>query len=277
MKIYRRGHLGIEYKEFFETHGIKHEAWPPDSKNGAKEIHDYMFEITEDNPAWPEIKTFLKGDHTYIRTHYTDGERLNAEWCKIQGDHLIVSYRLGSAWSEEYFQGDCKKCGSGWKQVAPFRLKREPKLGKNQFCYFGGGFELFCTPLVLDVFKQHNINGFETQPIILNKEKRPIESLRQIIVTEMAEPAVAEELVERERYNQTDCLICGRTLHAHYVRGILPLRRTALKPNVDFQLTNEWFWNTSSARHEILISQRVVRLILENKWKGAELIPIQAV
>jgi hypothetical protein len=55
------------------------------------------------------------------------------------------------------------------------------------------------------------------------------------------------------------------------------LRRAALKPNVDFQLTNEWFGSGANARHEILVSQRAVRLILENKWKGAELIPIQAV
>ena len=280
MKIWRRGHIALEHKAFLESNSIQHEPWykvvmPPHPRP----ILNYMFEISEDDPAWPELKRRIGKEYTYIGTAFTDDERLNAECCIIRGEYSIVSYRIpkGDAWSEEYFQDDCKKCGSGWKQIAPFRFNGEPKLGKNQFCGFGGGFELFCTQLVLDVFKQHNINSFETQPIILNKEKRPIENLRQIIVTEMAEPAVAEELVERERYNQTDCLICGRTLHAHYIRGILPLRKAALKPNVDFQLTNEWFWNTSSSRHEILVSQRVVRLILENKWKGAELIPIQAV
>jgi hypothetical protein len=58
---------------------------------------------------------------------------------------------------------------------------------------------------------------------------------------------------------------------------MLPLRRTALKANLDFQLTDEWFGSGANARREILASQRVVRLILENKWKGAKLVPIQAV
>ncbi len=94
MKIYRRGYLGVEYKGFLETHDIKHEAWPPDSKSGVKEIDSYMFEITENNPVWPKIETFLKGDHTYVRTHFTDEERLDAEWCLVWGHHLIVSYRI---------------------------------------------------------------------------------------------------------------------------------------------------------------------------------------
>jgi len=97
------------------------------------------------------------------------------------------------------------------------------------------------------------------------------------VLTEVAEPAIAEELVEHERYSQTDCPVCGKTWHAHYVRGMLPLRRTALKANLDFQLTDEWFGSGANARREILASQRVVRLILENKWKGAKLVPIQAV
>lgn len=278
MIIYRRGHLGVEHREYLEAHNIKHE--PSFSVKCPTQIENYMFETTEDNPAWPKIKTFLKGDHTYIRTRYTDDEKLNAEWCKIWEDHSIVSYRIpqGNAWSEEYFTKSCEKCGVGWKQIAPFRLKQEPKLGKSQFCGFGGGFELFCTPLVLEEFARHGINGFETWPVLLQKKgDEQSASLKEIIVTETAEPAIAEDLVERERYNRNVCPVCDQTWHSHYVRGMLPLRRSALKPNVDFQLTNEWFGNSSSARHEILVSQRVVRLILENKWKGAELVPIQAV
>ena len=278
MKIWRRGHIGVEYKDFLDVNHIKYE--PCFGVKNPNQIQNYMFEIAEDDPSWPEIKIFLKGDYTYLRTRYTAEDRLNAEWCIIWDDHSIVSYRIpqGYAWSEEFFQNQCKKCGSGWKQIAPFRLKQEPKLGKNQFCGFSGGFELFCTPLVLEEFSRQSINGFETWPVYLKKKgDEQANNLKQIRVTEIAEPAIAEELVEHERYGQTDCVICGQTWHAHYVRGMLPLRKSALKQNVDFQLTNEWFGNGQSARREILVSQRVVRLILENKWKGAELIPIQAV
>ena len=159
----------------------------------------------------------------------------------------------------------------------PFQLKKEPSLGKNQFSSFGSGFELFCTPLVLDAFAAQGISGFETWPLLLKKTGEPVGGLKQIIVTETAAPAIAEEMVEHERYGQTDCPVCGRTWHAHYVRGVLPMRRGALKTGTDFQLTNEWFGNGRTARREILASQRVVRMILDNKWQGVDLTPIQVV
>jgi hypothetical protein len=278
MQIWHRGHIGIEHKDFLEANEIKHE--PRFSVKYPSQLRDYIFEIPENHPAFHEIMGQLSREYTHVVTFFTDEERLTATWCIIWGVHSIVGYRIpqGYGWSEEYFHNQCKTCGGQWKQFVPLRLKREPTLGKNQFCGFGGGFELFCTPLVLDEFARQGISGFETWPLLLKKNGgERARNLKQIMVSEIAEPAVAEELVEHDRYGQTDCPVCGQTWHAHYVRGMLPLRRAALKPNVDFQLTNEWFGNGSSARREILVSQRVVRLILENKWKGAELIPIQAV
>jgi hypothetical protein len=150
-------------------------------------------------------------------------------------------------------------------------------MGKKVFANFGSAFELFCTPTVLAAFKEHGIRGFETLPIILNKEDRPAESLKQLVVPEIARPAIAEELVEHERYGQTDCPVCGNTWHSHYTRGALPLRRSALNSNTDFQLTNEWFGNGRTARREILFSRRVVNLALENNWKGILFIPVNTV
>lgn len=50
-----------------------------------------------------------------------------------------------------------------------------------------------------------------------------------------------------------------------------------LNPEADFQLTHEWFGNGRAARRDILVSQRVVRLILEKRWHGIYFVPIQAV
>jgi len=276
MRIWRRGFIGTENQHFLEANHIKYK--PCFSVKYPTRIQNYMFEVPEDNCAWPGLKVLLKGDHTFIHTEFTSGEISQAEWCIILGDHSIEALCAeGYGWHRQYYADQCSKCGSGWRQIAPFRIKKEPKLGKNQFSSFGSGFELFCTPLVLDEFDRQGISGFETRPIILDKEDRPIQGLKQLVVNAIAEPAIAEELVEHERYSQTDCPLCGRTWHADYVRGMLPLRRAALKPNTDFQLTDEWFGSGANARREILVSQRVVRAILENEWKGAELIPIQAV
>jgi hypothetical protein len=161
--------------------------------------------------------------------------------------------------------------------VAPFQIKKEPKLGQNQFSSFGSGFELFCTPLVIEECSRRAISGFEAHPLILDKENRVARSLKQLVVTAVADPAIEEKFVGQEQCEQTVCPQCGRTWHVYYTRGMLPLRKSALRGDVDFQLTREWFGSGRNARREILVSQRVVRLILENRWKGAELVPIQAV
>lgn len=278
MKIWRRGHIAVEHKGFLVAHNVSHKPWTA-PKVGAKvqNVDDYMFEIAEDDPAWPELRNRIGSEHTYVRTRFTDRERLNAEWCIIWDDYSIEALRSeGYGWHQDYYIEQCPNCGAGWRQIKPFRIKQEPRLGKNQFCGFGSGFELFCTPEVLEEFSRQGVAGFETWPLLLEKNNEPAKSLKQIVVTGVADPAIAEDLVERERYSQTDCPVCGQTWHSHYIRGMLPLRRSALKTNVDFQLTNEWFGNGRTARREILVSQRIVRLILDNKWKGAELIPIQA-
>lgn len=276
MKIWHRGKLAAEHGEFLLKSAVR-------VKPIFREAHPdrpslYEFIINEDDPAWPETKQRLGDGATYIRTEFSQDEIANAEWSIGWADHSIDNVRCGSfAWSEEYIADLCKTCGTGWRQTRPFRIKREPKLGKNVFADFGSAFELFCTPVVFNALNTHGAIGFETQPIILNGEDRPAESLRQMIVTAIARPSIAEELVERECYSQTSCPVCGRTWHAHYTRGALPLRKSALNPKADFQLTSEWFGNGRTARREILISRRIVNLALDHKWQGIQFIPVRTV
>lgn len=276
MKIWHRGKLAFEHEGFLQKHGIR--IKPIFRASNPDKPSLYEFIIDEDDPAWSGVKLRLDGANTYIHTQFTQDEIAQAEWSIVGAAHSIDNVRVGRfAWDEKYIADLCKNCGAGWRQIAPFRVNKEPKLGKNVFADFGSAFELFCTPVALEEFKKRGLRGFETQPLILNKDDRPAESLKQLVVTEVAEPAVADELVEHERYSQTDCLVCGRTWHAHYTRGALPLRRSALNPKCDFQLTSEWFGNGRTARREILVSCRVVKLALENQWQGIQFIPVNVV
>ncbi len=277
MKIWHRGHLEIEHKNFLEEAQVDHNPWF--SAIDPKKITSYTFTVSEDNAAWPEIARRLGGANKYyVSTEFTKKEIAEAEWSMGHARHSIGSFVPEEKWwCDLYYGNRCKNCGSGWRQIAPFRIKKEPKLGKKVFADFGSAFELFCVPAVVEVFKKHGLKGFETQPLILDKEDRPAESLKQLIVTEIAKPAIAEDLVEHERYSQTDCPACGQTWHAHYTRGALPLRKSALNSKVDFQLTNEWFGNGRTARREILFSRRAVNLTLENNWQGIEFVPVRVV
>jgi hypothetical protein len=276
MEILHRGHIGTEHKQFLEAEGIYHKPWF--SVRDPAKIRDYIFEIGEDNPAFAKLISRLTKKHTTISTVFTDQERFAAEWCIIRGEYSIEALRPeGYGWHEQYYVDQCPTCGIGWRQVRPFRIKKEPELKRHAFCSFGSGFELVCTPTVLEGFARQRVTGFDIGPIILDGSEAACSKTKQILVKEIAGPAIAEEFVERERYNQTDCSVCGNTWHAYYVRGMLPLRRSALNPHIDFQLTNEWFGNGANARREILISQKVTRLILSNQWRGAQLVPIKLV
>ena len=275
MIIWRKGWVPAESADEWKARGLTLCAF---KTPGSPRPKHFTFEIQETDPLWRPLSQFLRGEYTLIRTTFTDQERLDAEWCIMRGEFSIEEAAAQDyGWGDEFFRNRCKDCGSGWEEVAPLQLKREPNLDNNQFCGFGSGFELFCTPLVLGELSRRGYKGFETWPLMSGTTGRPVESVKQIVVTEVAKPTIAQELVEHERYKQTVCPVCGQIWHAYYVRGVLPMRRAALKPDTDFQLTNEWFGNGRTARREILVSQRVVRLILANNWRGAELTPIQAV
>jgi hypothetical protein len=276
MKIWHRGKLTAEHGAFLQSHGIS--ITPIFRDTNPDKPSFYEFIIEEKNQAWPEVRQRLGNGHTYIRTEFTLEEIMRTEWSIVRAVHSIGSVRHGNfAWSEDVFAGQCKSCGTGWRQIAPFRLKKEPKLGTSVFADFGSGFELFCAPTVLRVFQKCGFVGFRAQPLLLDNGQQQSKILEQLLVTEVAGPAVADELVERERYSQTDCLVCGRTWHAHYTRGALPLRRSGLNQDVDFQLTGEWFGNGRTARREILVSRRVVNRAVEEKWEGIEFIPVSVV
>jgi hypothetical protein len=221
----------------------------------------------------------MAGKPHFVNTFFADEERLSAECCILRAAGPLRPLQPeGGNWSADYYQGICPVCGAGWNQIAPFHLRREPKLGRNSFASFwSSAFELFVRQEVLDGFQAEGMRGVDSWPVVVGKDKHPAGAMRQLLVKNVAEPALADGLAEREQYRNEICLRCGREWHIYYKRGMLSLRRSALRSDVDLQMTHEWFGSGRAARHEILVSRRVVQLILNKKWKGADLSPIQAV
>jgi hypothetical protein len=234
----------------------------------------WIAEIHEDDPRWPELKPYVEGRLNFVNTFFTDEERLAAEWCILRGCGILrPNQPVAGYWSRDYYADKCPVCGSGWTQIAPFHLAKEPKPGRNALASFAGD-ELFVTEEVLTAFRSEGFNGFDTWPLLVGKDKHPALNVKQLLVGYVAGPALADELVEHEHYRWTDCVSCGRRWHLYYNRGMLPLHRSALRSHVDFQMTYEWFGSERAARREILVSQRVTRLILAKQWTGADLSPV---
>lgn len=237
----------------------------------------WVADVSEGSKLWPEAKAYIGDKPHFLNTFFTDEERLAAEWCILRGMHALRPEPNGGYWSPNYYDEICRDCGTGWRQIAPFHLVKEPRLGHNAFASFGSAYQLFAINEVLSTFEAEGVRGVDSWPVLVGKDRHPATSLKQLLVKSVAEPALASELVEHEHYRVYDCPRCGHKWHLFYSRGMLPLRRSALRTDVDFQMTNEWFGSGRAARHEILVSRRVVQLILANKWKGADLSPIQTV
>jgi hypothetical protein len=239
----------------------------------------WVTDVSEGSDLWPELKNYMGGKAHFLNTFFTDEERLSAEWCILRGTGPLRPLEPeGGNWGREYYQGRCPACGVGWRQVAPFHMAKEPRLGRNALASFSSAaFELFATNEVFATLERERIRGVDSWPVLVGKDEHPAASVKQLLVKTVAEPALANDLVEDEHYRTYDCPRCSQKWHLFYSRGMLPLRRSALRSDVDFQMTEEWFGSGKAARQEILVSRRVVQLILKNKWKGAELSPVKTV
>jgi len=238
----------------------------------------WVSDVSESSGLWPELKAYMGDEAHFVNTFFSDQERLAAEWCILRsGSPISPREPVGGYWSGNYYEGKCSVCGSGWTQVAPFHLAKEPHSGRNAFASFGSAYELFAIDEVFHTFESEGIRGIDSWPVLVGKDRHPTAGLKQLLVKNVAAPALAEEMVEHERFRSCDCSACGQLSYLFYSRGMLPLRRSALRSDVDFQMTYEWFGSGRAARHEILVSQRVVQLIFKKKWKGAELSPVQTV
>ncbi len=275
MKIWHRANLRPELESLIRAHDVPIRLIYSTVEPGR--LTHLLVDLDESNPVWPRLEPMVREAETFVWTEFSVQEALAAEWSVVRAAHSVGSSAGGDPWSADYFEGRCRTCGVGWRQKAPLVIDKEPRIGRHSFASFWGGFELFCTPEVLDVFAANGIEGYDSWPLLLPKTKGALSCLRQLIVETTAGSALEEELAETQRFRKERCPTCGNVWHTFYVRGMMPLRRSALHEGVDFQLTHEWFGSGRAARREILVSNRVARLAMEHKWKGLYLAPVQLV
>ena len=112
--------------------------------------------IAESDSRWADVEVLMlryQGCSFGFDTYFTDEEVLAARWCLLLPDYWD-GYPEPSKWSVDrsYTYEDPCRCGSHGEQHAPFRVKKKPRLGKNQFfrLYWTG--EYFATPAVFSTF-----------------------------------------------------------------------------------------------------------------------------
>lgn len=273
MKIWHRitfgKHEGVE--PVIDSLGLKVTKTP-----GFDGYYLITFEIDESDPHWPQIADLVRDKQApdFYNTVFTPQEIRAAEWIR-----LMPTFEQGypapkEGWELCTYAHECLKCGAGYQQKAPFHLEKEPRLGKHNFMSLYWAYTVFTTPQVITALTAADIRGYERWDALLHRTGQPSQVVSQLLFPTIAEAGLAEE----DQLQPETCPQCGLTKHGYHKRGYMHLRRDALRTDVDIQLTREWFGSGSHIGfREILISNRLARLILEHGWRGVTLKPVELI
>jgi hypothetical protein len=262
-----------EFLELVRTLGIRHRLTPLPGPDNA--LID--FEISESSHNWPEVKALIDrlGASDRYETIFEQQEIERAEWLRFS-----VAFQQGypqpqSTWVTNPVNYDdfCQECGT-FRQTRPFRIAKEPSLGRNHFMTLHWGNPIFCRRDVSEELEGRKIRGFEVWDVTLNKTGDSSRRIAQLFMPQMFGPG----LPDRENLGMETCASCGVTKYSSHLRGVMRYRREAVDPKLDMAATHEWFGaGGKSAYREVLISNRLARLIMEKGWQGIHMKVVELV
>lgn len=231
-----------------------------------KESELISFEISESNPHWLKISCLMSehGISGMVETFFNKEEILKTKWLRL----IPVNERGYPQPANDYWYNNpsndfsCPKCGI-YRQVKPYRITSNITIKDNEFISLYWTYSLFCNIRLLDEIKNHHINGFEDWKTIIYSTDQPSNNIHQLYIPNIAKPGLVENDLKKVK-----CDKCGEIKYYPHKRGIMYFKKDSLLKNLDFQLSYEWFGSGGIAYKEIVVSNRMARLILEKGWKG---------
>ena len=232
-----------------------------------------IFDINEFDPDWMEIQRLLVNSQVpdLTETYFSNDEIENAKWLR-----LIPLKILGYPQPEEHWQKNhpnykdyCSVCGT-YSNCSEFILKKEVYKRKFDFGTLNWTSTLFCSDVVRADLEREEVSGLKFLELASHKgEETNIINQIQISNTFPLNAQIK---------NTNDGVICPNCQNKKYIphtKGILHFFRDSTEQLADFMKTKEWFGSGRSAFHEIIVSNRVGRLIIQNNWQGVRLKPIE--
>lgn len=229
--------------------------------------------IQESDPRWHSVVELVKtqkqfdvyGEGDLFETIFSEDEIRKASWLR-----LISTFEQGYPQPKPYwpikqlsYEIICPTCAI-YKQTHPMRLAKEPSLGRKSFMSTIWAAEIFCTSEVILGLESIQAKGYEVWDALIHKTGQPSEKVRQLYVPGITSPGVIFD----DDFKRISCSVCGTTKYYPNVKGSMKLSKEALLPDTDFMLTHEWFGNGLLAWREMIVSNRVAQLVINNNWGG---------
>lgn len=228
------------------------------------------FEVDEAGSAWPALKAWIarRKASDFVTTRFERDEIGEAKWLQLvpdwhhgypQPDEDVFGYREVTYDLSNW----CEKCGIGMKQKAPFRMKGEPKWGKNGILQLNWIFdEFFVKPEVwTSVFKPM---GVKSGPV-LDPKGHELASIVQLVVEEECGIVTKDLAAEK-------CTKCGRVKYPPINRGFFPALVNV--PSGAMIKTKEYFGSGAAAHKRVLISQKLYQSLVTEGTRGVSPKPV---
>ena len=230
------------------------------------------FEIKESDTNWLLVENLIKEKNgaDFMGIVFTEEEILKADYSR-----MLVTYEQGYPYPESEWQNNrqkiyedyCVECGVYKEQSGNFRTKNEFNTKNGFVSLMWSSAATFCSPEVINAFTENNFSGFTTKDIYI-KNYNEKSKYKQLSVNNVTGNGMLNENIKFE-----NCKKCGTNKFEFIKDNYLMYKRSALQ-DIDFQKTNEWFGTGWIAFQQIIISRKVAKVILENKWKGIKLEPL---
>lgn len=199
-----------------------------------------------------------------ISTEFSREEVLRAEYCVMSGRHFSgypqpeddFGYRAVT------YAGSCDQCGSSDGQVAPFRVRKSLKWGRNDFL------QLFW---VVDEYFM-SIGSWERVLSPLGVKGRQVEDVKGRALTGIVQLNVDHSVeIDMGDARGEVCSTCGRERFSTHIRGFRPL--PVGNPDVPIFRSSQIFGAGGMAFNEIIVRQDVVAAIMSSRLRGVDLLP----
>ena len=241
------------------------------------------FDIYESSPHWEYIQKFIYENGLLCQSNpvFLDNEVREAEWMRIW-----CQWRCGYPQPEDAFMTGkvtysrekyCHACDCGEVQIEPFRMKKEPKWGKRHFAELNWvGDELFLSKTAKNALESNHITGISFLPVNNKKGNESFDDIFQLVVPCVLDAGMVEELTDFDKISY--CSNCSKKKYVPSGTSIKSFRKEIFSNAPEVVKTFEIFRDMRYAAREIIVHQRVYRVITENNLeRGLVFEPIRLV
>ena len=233
-----------------------------------------IFEIEETHPKWLVVEQYAKA---WRAVHSVRAEFTADEFNSAQRFQVVPNWHWSYPQPENGFQyinetydlkDYCKACGLGKTQKAPFRLKGEPKWGKQHILQLNWVYDEYFVPP--DTWKTvFSPLGIGATSVLRHREGSKLKSIVQLII-----PKATAFSLQTEGCAHDVCSYCRRLKYLPITGRFFP--QFIQDPDLPICKTEENFGSGASAFNAVIVSRVVYESFLIHRLKGASFIPAPA-